>query len=99
MLDVLATLLLMGGIIVMVMSLLASLLFGFPAGLFALGLVAVVMSIVLRVLHTRQRAAAAEAGEHMRCPECRELVRRDARKCKHCQAALTPQTVKDGTPL
>ena len=28
---------------------------------------------------------------HVRCPECRELVIRDARKCKHCGCALVPQ--------
>lgn len=28
---------------------------------------------------------------HVRCPDCRELVRRDARKCKHCGTALVPQ--------
>jgi phosphotransferase system glucose/maltose/N-acetylglucosamine-specific IIC component len=28
---------------------------------------------------------------HVRCPECRELVLRDARKCKHCFCALVPQ--------
>jgi hypothetical protein len=28
---------------------------------------------------------------HVRCPDCRELVRADARKCKHCGTALTPQ--------
>lgn len=27
---------------------------------------------------------------HARCPECRELVRIDARKCKHCGSALMP---------
>jgi len=38
-----------------------------------------------------------EAGQpitdqtHVRCPDCRELVRRDARKCKHCNTALVPQ--------
>lgn len=26
------------------------------------------------------------------CPDCRELVRADARKCKHCGTALTPPT-------
>lgn len=25
---------------------------------------------------------------HVRCPDCRELVRKDARKCKHCGTAL-----------
>jgi hypothetical protein len=28
---------------------------------------------------------------HVRCPDCRELVRMDARKCKHCGTALVPQ--------
>lgn len=28
---------------------------------------------------------------HVRCPDCRELVRNDARKCKHCGTALVPQ--------
>lgn len=27
---------------------------------------------------------------HVRCPDCRELVRKDARKCKHCGTALIP---------
>lgn len=29
--------------------------------------------------------------DHTRCPECREVVRRDARKCKHCGSQLIPQ--------
>lgn len=28
---------------------------------------------------------------HVRCPDCRELVRRDARRCKHCGITLVPQ--------
>lgn len=28
---------------------------------------------------------------HVRCPDCRELVRADARKCRHCGAGLVPQ--------
>lgn len=28
---------------------------------------------------------------HVRCPDCRELVRADAVKCKHCGAKLVPQ--------
>lgn len=28
---------------------------------------------------------------HVRCPDCREVVRRDANKCKHCGTALVPQ--------
>lgn len=29
---------------------------------------------------------------HVRCPDCAELVRREARKCKHCGCALVPQS-------
>ena len=32
------------------------------------------------------------ADTHVRCPDCRELVRMDAKKCKHCGAALIPQS-------
>ena len=35
--------------------------------------------------------AAPSPATHVRCPECRELVLRDARKCKHCGCALIPQ--------
>ena len=28
---------------------------------------------------------------HVRCPDCKELVRKEARVCKHCRAALVPQ--------
>lgn len=27
---------------------------------------------------------------HVRCPDCREYVYKDARKCKHCGIALVP---------
>ena len=27
---------------------------------------------------------------HVKCPDCRELVLKDARKCKHCGCALAP---------
>lgn len=28
---------------------------------------------------------------HVRCPDCKELVRKDANVCKHCRCRLTPQ--------
>ena len=51
-----------------------------------------------RVPAERYRAIAAYFGwsevatpeTHVRCPDCRELVRMDARKCKHCGCTLTP---------
>jgi len=34
---------------------------------------------------------SADAGTHVKCPACRELVLADARKCKHCGTDLSPQ--------
>lgn len=34
---------------------------------------------------------SAAAETHIRCPDCRELVLKDACKCKHCGCALVPQ--------
>ncbi len=28
---------------------------------------------------------------HVKCPDCRELIRSDARKCRHCGCSLVPQ--------
>lgn len=28
---------------------------------------------------------------HIKCPDCREFVIKDARKCKHCGCILVPQ--------
>lgn len=30
---------------------------------------------------------------HVRCPACRELVRADASKCKHCGTTLVPRQI------
>ena len=35
---------------------------------------------------------------HIRCPDCRELVLKDARVCKHCQAKLVPTDASEETP-
>lgn len=32
---------------------------------------------------------------HVKCPDCRELVRKDASKCKHCQAVLVPSPIEE----
>lgn len=42
--------------------------------------------------------AAVTPDTHVRCPDCRELVRADARKCKHCGTALVPQSLPGAPP-
>lgn len=39
------------------------------------------------------KVISAESGSHVKCPDCRELVLSDARKCKHCGCALQPQDI------
>ncbi len=51
---------------------------------------------LLFVLVTKNLADGKESKEpqpvtHVRCPDCRELVLRDARKCRHCGCTLIPQ--------
>lgn len=47
--------------------------------------------IVLLIAGKRQDTQAPNPSTHVKCPECRELVLKDARKCKHCGCALVPQ--------
>ena len=61
------------------------------------GAVGLFLTIPLHLIYcaARERAAPAEpaptAKTHVRCPACMELVRNDARKCKHCGVALEPK--------
>ena len=44
----------------------------------------------------QQHLAEIDLAQQVRCPECMELVRYDARKCKHCGATLTPAEGRHG---
>ncbi|WP_146131702.1 zinc ribbon domain-containing protein [Chromobacterium amazonense] len=51
------------------------------------------------VLPSRRHDPAAPTPEtHVRCPECRELVRMDAKRCKHCGNRLVPNSAKPDSP-
>lgn len=39
---------------------------------------------------------ALTAETHRHCPECREVVRVDARRCKHCRSTIEPITSLPG---
>lgn len=48
--------------------------------------------IFLLIVPDRSPQSAMPTPEtHVKCPDCRELVLRDARKCKHCGCSLVPQ--------
>ena len=38
----------------------------------------------------RRRAGAPTRWTHVRCPDCKELVRKDAVVCRHCGCRLVP---------
>lgn len=56
-------------------------------------LLAGILALALPNLKAAQAASreVATPETHVKCPDCRELVMRDARKCKHCGVALVPQ--------
>jgi uncharacterized OB-fold protein len=39
----------------------------------------------------RDDPAAPSAETHVKCPDCAELVRKEAKVCKHCGCRLVPQ--------
>ena len=45
--------------------------------------------IVLLIAGKKTEGPSPET--HVKCPDCRELVLHDARKCKHCGCQLKPQ--------
>lgn len=40
---------------------------------------------------TRGTPTGPTPETHVRCPDCRELILKEARKCKHCGCRLIPQ--------
>jgi hypothetical protein len=54
-------------------------------------LLMVLPKIGIASMSTDETGRAITPETHVRCPDCKELVRRDARKCKHCGTALIPQ--------
>ena len=65
---------------------LAAVIFYLPA-LF----VTIPLHIIVAALQQRKDPEQPTPDTHVRCPDCRELVRKDARLCKHCRTQLTPQ--------
>jgi hypothetical protein len=47
--------------------------------------------ILVAVLSNLNQDPGPSPDTHVKCPDCREFVLRDAKKCKHCGSALIPQ--------
>ena len=65
----------------------------FAGGWFFLGLVFGIFALiaVAAMPSTARKRGAPTPSTHVKCPDCRELVMKDARRCKHCSCALVPQ--------
>lgn len=48
-------------------------------------------AILKRLDNLQERQEATSTDTQVKCPDCRELVLKDARICKHCGCALVPQ--------
>ena len=65
-------------------------------GWFILGAFFSLIALLLVIVLPSQKAPprdpnAPSPDTHVRCPDCREFVYKDARKCKHCGITLVPQ--------
>lgn len=58
------------------------------------GMFSLIALFVVAVLPSQKAAPrdpnAPSPDTHVRCPDCREFVYKDARKCKHCGIPLVP---------
>lgn len=62
---------------------------------FALALfVTVPLHLVYAVLAGRSDPSGPTPATHVTCPTCRELVHKDASKCRHCGQGLVPESVR-----
>jgi uncharacterized paraquat-inducible protein A len=64
-------------------------------GLLLFGAVGLIISIPLHLIYSailsrRSSDERPTRRTHVRCPDCKELVRKDATRCKHCGTSLTP---------
>ena len=54
-------------------------------------LIGIILAAAMPAINQQTAAITVPTPEtHVKCPDCRELVLADARKCKHCGTALIP---------
>jgi len=51
----------------------------------------VIIGLVIGFLIDYYFNSKPNENTHVKCPDCRELILKDARKCKHCGCILIPQ--------
>ena len=61
-------------------------------------LISIVISPLLSMILILAIKQKRPNSKQRRCPECMEIVHRDAIKCKHCHANLKPESTDYGSP-
>jgi len=64
---------------------------GFGYFLLAIIISPLLCFLLLVVLGSARKSGQPTPETHIKCPDCRELILKDARKCKHCGCNLVPQ--------
>lgn len=73
-------------IVFLVMHALAILVFGY-----VFLLLTIPLHLIFSAISARSGAAKPKPSTHVRCPDCREFVLKEAARCKHCGCGLIPQ--------
>lgn len=60
---------------------------GFALG-FLLGPFGLIIALVLPTDRTSQEATDIRSGQFKKCPDCAEVIKAEAKKCRHCGAEL-----------
>jgi hypothetical protein len=63
---------------------------GFGWFIFSMLLSPLLGLIMVALLPSLNEQAKPTPDTHVKCPDCRELVLKEARVCKHCGCRLTP---------
>jgi hypothetical protein len=72
-------------------------------GMFLLSLllspiIGLILALAIPVSPKAQEAQAMTAGDLRKCPQCAELVKREAKICRFCRAELTPEPASGPPP-
>jgi hypothetical protein len=61
------------------------------AFLFGSGIPLAIIGAIIGLFLDNFSKSEPNVETHVKCPDCRELILKDARKCKHCGCNLIPQ--------